>query len=130
LYNHLLYFTYWLFNSIVLYVFGLIFPRDVVLGNWRFGPIEAAVYAGFWVTFLIWTLWDFAIAKGVKFESATVTLGYFWAANIFGFWLVSRFSEYAGLGITSYLWALAIGLVAFLMQRLAWRLVVGKKTEV
>jgi hypothetical protein len=126
MYNHLLYFTYWLFNSVVLYVFGLIFPTNVVLGNWRFSPIEAAIYAGFWVTFFVWVLWDFAIAKGIKFDTGIVTLGYFWSANIFAFWIVSRFSQYAGLGITSYLWALAIGIVAYVTQRLAWSLIVGR----
>jgi hypothetical protein len=126
MYNHLLYFAYWLFNSLVLYVFGLLFPGNVVLGNWRFGPIEACIYAGFWVTFFIWVLWDFALAKGVKFDTGIVTLGYFWSANIFAFWIVSRFSEYAGLGITNYLWAFAIGLSAYAMQRLAWNLIAGR----
>lgn len=127
MYNHLLYFTYWLFNSAVLYTFYIIFGGDVVLGNWRFGPVESAIYSGFWVTFFIWVLWDFALAKGVKFDSGTVTFGYFFIANIFAFWLVSRFSEYAGLGITSYLWALTLGFAAYLLQRLAWRIIVGKK---
>ena len=127
MYNHLLYFTYWLFNSAVLYGASALFPSEVVLGNWRFGGLESAIYAGFWETFFIWVLWDFALAKGVKFDSGVVTFGYFWTANIFAFWLVSRFSEYAGLGITSYLWALTLGLVAYLMQRFAWRIVVGKK---
>jgi len=47
MYNHLLYFVYWLFDSIIIYVFGLVFPTSVVLGNWRFGPIEAAILFGF-----------------------------------------------------------------------------------
>ena len=126
MYNHLLYFSYWLGNSIILYIFNVIFPGGVVLGNWRFGPIEAAIYAGFWVTFFVWVLWDFAIAKGVKFDSMATTVGYFWAANIFGVWIVSRFSQYAGFGMASYLWAIAIGLGAFLIQRLARRLIVNK----
>ena len=100
---------------------------NVVLGNWRFGPIESAIYAGFWVTFFVWVLWDFALAKGIKFDSGMVTLGYFWSANIFAFWVVARFSEYTGLGITSYLWAITIALFTYVLQRLTWRLVVGKK---
>jgi hypothetical protein len=112
---------------VVLYVFGLVFPANVILGNWRFNPIEAAIYAGFWVTFFIWVLWDFAMAKGIRFDSATVILGYFWSVNIFAFWIISRFSQYAGFGITNYLWAFAIGLGAYIVQRLAWGLIVGKK---
>ena len=127
MYNHLLYFSYWIVNAVVLYVFSIWFGGDVVLGNWRFGALESAIYSGFWVTFLLWSFWDFAIAKGVKFDSALVTLGYFWSANIFAFWLVSRFSEFAGFGIASYLWAIAIALFAYIVQRLTRRFVVGRK---
>jgi len=127
LYNHLLYFTYWIINALVVYIFSLIVPGDVVLGNWRFGALEAAVYAGFWVTFFVWLLWDFAISKKVNFDTGIVTLGYFWAANIFAIWIVARFSQYAGLGIRSYLWAFVIGFVAYAAQRLAWRFIVDKR---
>lgn len=122
-----MYFTYWLFNAAILYVFGFAFSGNVVLGNWRFGMVESAIYAGFWVTFFVWVLWDFALAKGVKFDTVVVKLGYFWLANSFAFWLVARFSEYVGLGITNYLWAFTLGLAAHLVQRLAWRIVVGRK---
>lgn len=128
MYNHLLYFCYWLINAAVLYVFALLFQGNVVLGNWRFSPVESAIYAGFWVTFFIWVLWDFAIAKGVKFDSSAVTLGYFWIGNAFSLWIVARFSQYAGLGVSSYFWVLVVGLVAYILQRLVRRMVVGKKS--
>ena len=117
MYNHLLYFTYWFFNSLVLYAFSLIVPGDVILGNWRFSSIESSIYAGFWITFFIWVLWDFAIAKGVKFDSMTVTMGYFWLVNAFSFWIVARFSEMAGFGISGYYWAFVIGLAAYLLPK-------------
>src|SRR3972149_11378843 len=127
MYNHLLYFSYWIVNVLVLYTFTFLAPGSVVLGNWRFSPVESAIYAGFWVTFFVWVLWDFAIAKGVKFDSALVTLGYFWSANIFAFWLVSRFSEFAGFGIASYLWAVVVALGAYFAQRIVRKLVVGNR---
>src|SRR3972149_1067978 len=98
MYNHFLYFSYWILNSLVLYLFFLVFGDSVVLGNWRFGALESAIYSGFWVTFLLWTFWDFALAKGVKFDNWLTTLGYFWLVNTFSFWLTSRFSQYAGFG--------------------------------
>lgn len=128
MYNHILYFTYWLVNTFVLYVFGLLYPSQVVLGNWRFSPMEAAIYAGFWVTFFVWSFWDLAMAKGVRFDSSVVTLGYFWSVNIFAFWVVSRFSQYAGFGISNYLWAFTVGLAAYGLQRLVRRVIVGKTT--
>ena len=123
MYNHLLYFSYWLVNSAVLYVASLLFPGNVVLGNWRFGALEAAIYAGFCVTFFVWVLWDFAMAKTVKFDAKIVTFGYFWSANILSFWLVSRFPRYAGFGMSDYVWALLVAFIAYFAQRLAFKLV-------
>jgi hypothetical protein len=128
-YNHLLYFSYWLTNFLVLYIFGRAFPLDVVLGNWRFGGVEAAAYGSFWVTFFVWVLWDFAMAKGVNLDSPIVNLGYFWSANFFAFWIVARFSQYAGVGITNYGWAMLLALGTYLAQRLAWKLIVKKKAK-
>lgn len=129
MYNHILYFLYWLINFSVLYLFGRIFPESIVLGNYRFNPLESAVYAGFWATFFVWIFWDFAIAKGLKFDTRLVTWGYFWLANSFAVWLVARFSHIAGFGIVSYLWAFAIGLAVFILQRIAWKVVAGRNTK-
>lgn len=126
MYNHLLYFLYWVINSLVLYLFSLLVPSYVILGNYRFGGIESAVYAGFWITFFVWAFWDFALAKGLKFESSVVTLGYFWLVNAFAFWIVSRFSQIAGFGVSNYLWTFTLGLVAYIFQRIAWRLVLKR----
>ena len=121
MYNHILYFLYWLINFLVLYLFSRIFPGSIVLGNYRFSSLESAIYAGFWLTFFVWVFWDFAIAKGLKFDTRLVTWGYFWLANSFAVWLVARFSHIAGFGIVNYLWAFAIGLVVFIFQRIIWK---------
>lgn len=128
MYNHLLYFVYWILNSLIVYSFNLAYPDHVILGNWRFNPVESAIYAGFWVTFFVWVCWDFAIARGLKFDSAVVTFGYFWLSNAFSFWVVSRFSQFAGFGITSYVWALLIAVFAYILQRFAFRVVAGKNS--
>jgi len=127
MYNHLLYFIYWLINASVLYVFGQLFGNDVVLGNWKFSILESVVYSGFWVTFFIWCFWDFAIAKGLKFNSFMVTFGYFFLVNIFSFWLVSRFPYYAGFGVTGFFWVTLISFCAYFLQRFGRSIVVGKK---
>lgn len=110
----------------LIYVFGLVFPANVVLGNWRFNPIESAIYSGFCVTFFVWVFWDYAIAKGIKLDGAMSKWGYFWLSNVLAFWLVSRFSQIAGFGISSFLWVMAVGLGAYVVQRMAWKLVVRR----
>ncbi len=124
MYNHILYFSYWIIDSLVLLITNLLFPNLIVLGNWRFNSIESAIYSGFWVTFFIWSLWDFAIAKKLKFDSKVVTLSYFWVVTAFSYWVVSRFSQIAGFGIKNYMLTFAIAAVALVFQRLAWRVIV------
>ena len=99
MYEHLLFLLYWFLNSLVLYLLGLLFPASVVLGTWRLTMVEAAIYAGFWLTFFVWTI---------------------------GIWLVARYAAYTGLGIASFWWAFALGAVTNLLQAVAWKLLGDK----
>jgi hypothetical protein len=127
LYNHLLYLLYWFANALVLYSVSLLFPKNVVLGNFRFGDIESAIYAGFWVTVLLWAMWDYVYVKNVKLEKLSGRFIVFSTLNFVSFWLVSRFSHLAGFGISSFWWAIFLGLIANSLQRFFWGLVVGRR---
>lgn len=126
MYNHLLFLLYWLINIIVIYTLSLIFPSSIILGNHRLIAFEASVYSGFWLTFFVWTMWDFVVFRGVKLEPAPLGFIYFLTVNVLGIWIVSRYSQYTGIGITSYAWAIVIGLVANTFQRLVWKMLVDK----
>jgi hypothetical protein len=126
MYNHVLYLSYWVANVLVIYLMSLIFPDNIVLGNFRFNSVESAVYAGFWATVLFWAMWDFVHVRNIKLDRVSGRLWVFWAFNFISFWLVSRFSHIAGFGISSFWWALFVGFFAHLVQRFAWILVVGR----
>ena len=128
MYEHLLFLLYWLLNSLTLYLLGLIFPSEVVLGNWRLVPFEAAIYAGFWLTFFVWSMWDFVLVHKVKLEPFSFRFLFFFFVNSLGIWLISRYSQYTGLGITSFGWAFFLGAVACLLQSAFWELF-GKKLK-
>lgn len=125
MYNHLLYLAYWIVNAAVLFFTSLLIPA-VRLGGGRFNSIESAFYAGFWLTFLIWVFWDFAIARKFNFESKTVNFSYFLLVNFISIWVISRFSSLTGFALTNYAWALVIALAAVLLQKIGWRLVVKR----
>ena len=125
MYNHLLFLAYWFINSTVLFIARSLVPdNSIILGNWRFNSFESSIYAGFWLTFLIWVWWDFAIARKIKLDKTVITFGFFFLVNSISIWMVSRFSYMTGFGLTNYAWALAIGLTATLLQRVGWRLIV------
>ena len=123
MYNHLLFLSYWLVNTTVLFLASLFIPA-IRLGVERFNSFESAFYAGFWLTFFIWVFWDFAIARKFQLDKKGITLTFFLFVNSISVWAVSRFYFITGFELTNYLWALVIGLLATLLQRVVWKLVV------
>jgi hypothetical protein len=123
MYNHLMYFAYWVINSFVLYLAGLFIPDSVVLGNWRFNSLESALYAGLWLTFLIWVCWDFAMARELNLKNKATSFIFFLLVNTISVWIISRFSGIMGFELLNYQWALGIGFVATILQRIPWQFV-------
>lgn len=128
MYEHLLFLLYWFLNSLSIYLLGSIFPSSVVLGTFRLSPLEASLYAGFWLTFFVWTMWEFVLVRKVKLEPSLLRLIFFLVVNFIGVWIVTRYSYHTGLGIVSFWWALFIGTVADLLQSVFWSLF-GKKLK-
>ena len=125
MYNHALYFSYWLVNALVFYFSAKIFPKSIVLGTWKFSSMEAAIYSSFWLTVLIWTTWDFVFSKvrKVSFNGNLLSMFYFWLMNGLSVWLIARFSQYTGLGINNWPWAGILGGIAYIFQRFTWGLI-------
>jgi hypothetical protein len=107
----------------------LVFQGGVVLGNYRFNVYESGLYAGFWITVILWAMWDFVYARGAKLDSEAGTDLIFFAINSIAVWLVARFSHIAGFGIASFLWAFIIGATITIIQRVIWRVFVRKKSK-
>lgn len=127
MYTHLLFFAYWIINSLVLFTASVIIPgNEVTLGSWRFSGIESAIYAGFWLTFLIWVWWDFAIARRLNSTKKFVAVSYFLFVNVFCIFALSRFPALTGLTLKSFWLAVILGVVTTTLQRLAWRRMVKK----
>lgn len=115
--NRLLYIFFW---PLLLFLAASIFTIDVVLGTYRFSTFEAAVYSGFWITFLAWIVWDFVKARGISLNNKVLAVVVLWLANSAAVWIVARFAHLTGLGISSYRWALLFGLVVALAQGTFW----------
>ncbi len=118
-YNHLLYLVYWIVNAGVLYVVGKLFPAEVMLGVNKFNALEAAIYAGFWMSFVVWTCWDLLIARKADFGSGWGVYAYFFVTNIVGVGIISVFYGITGVSISSMWWVLVVGALANVFQGLA-----------
>lgn len=126
MYNHLLYILYWAINTLIIKLAFILFPYGVVLGTYRLNPTEAAIYSGFWVTFIIWTAWDFAIARQISLEKPVKSFIYFLLVNIFAIWTVARFAPLSGMGITTFWWAIAIGIVISILHKFVKKVVLER----
>ena len=124
----LLFFIYWFLNSLALYFLGMLFPSSVVLGTLRLTPPEAAIYAGFWLAFFVWTMWAYVLHRKVELEPFSLRFLFFFVINSLGVWLVARYAVYTGLGIISFWWAFALGAITELLQLAAWKLL-GEKLK-
>lgn len=130
MYNHTLYFLYWVVNFVVFYLSSYFLEGSVVLGNWKFTPIEAAIYSSFWLVFFIWIVWDFLIARRVILKENFYVWIYFWAVNAVGVWLISKMAYFLGLGITKWYFAVIIAFFANMLQRLVFRIVTRRNLGV
>lgn len=118
-----MYFAYWVINAFVLYLASVLMPDNVVLGSWRFSNIESSIYAGFWLTFLIWVCWDFAIAREFNLKNKTIAFIFFSLINAIAIWIVSRFASVTGFELINYQWAPVIGFASTILQKIPWKLV-------
>ncbi len=127
MYNHLLYIGYWIINSFLLYIASQSIPDNIVkLGSWRFNMLESSLYAGFCLTFLVWMWWDFALARRFNLNKKLFVFLFFIFVNSFSIWAISRFNYFTGVQVTSFVWIVAIGLAATVLQRLTRKLIVNK----
>ncbi len=119
MYNHLLYLLYWVVNALMFLVLSWFFPDIVGLGGNKFIPVEAAIYSGFWLTFVVWTMWDLVISRQVKLEPEGLAFGYFLIVNVLGVWLVTYAVKYTGLQVAGW-WVWVVGAAVNSLQRLVW----------
>lgn len=125
MYNHLLYFSYWFINSFFLSFFHYLLPENFALGTWKLTGLEASIYSGFWITFVIWIFWDLILAKDIKL-GGTKSFFWFWLANTIGIWITAHMGQFTGFGISSLYLAIILGLVINMCQRLVRKFIFNK----
>lgn len=113
---------FWVINAILLYLAGTFFPQYFTLGNWRFGPVMAAVVSGLVWTVIVW----FAVPLVGKFRKKLkgdyqMAVFYF-VVNFVALWVTARFAPYAGFGTVRFVWLLVLAFVANIIQFAAWKL--------
>ncbi|MEJ2348092.1 MAG: hypothetical protein P8Y17_02730 [Patescibacteria group bacterium] len=105
-----------IFWPLLLFLASKLFVGDIVLGTYRLSVTEAAIFSGALITFLSWVAWSFLKARGIAMKKKIMLISFLWLCNAAAVWIVARFAYLTGLGISSYRWALLLGLVTAFAQ--------------
>lgn len=116
------YFVLLVVNSIVILGANSLFPNDVVLGNSAIPFFWALLHSmGIFTlltAFAIPFVHEYEQVRGKMFTSNEWMITYF-IINFVGMWVLTRFAENLGLGITSWLVALILAVVLDIVQGIA-----------
>lgn len=109
-----------LLNALAIHITSIIFPSLVVLGNNNIYPLAALVFTSLILTAVLSQIQTIAAFLKLKIKKNSWRLTYT-AANILLLWLIARGAYYTGFGLTSFLIAIALGIVLSTVQSLVWK---------
>ncbi len=106
----------WVVNVVLLWLLALIFKDGVVLGNARLSMLMSAVFSGLILTALGALVEPSVKASGYKVKSYGIWTAIYFTVNVLGLWIIKRFADATGLGISSVLNVLIVAAVITVVQ--------------
>lgn len=116
-----------LVNAIVLYVGSILFPAQIVLGNYTLPPILAALATGVLLTGVMALTESIIKYFKLKIKKEMHFAMVYLAGNILGLWVLARLANYTGFGVSSYVVVIILGLLLNTLQYGVWKMFMGKK---
>lgn len=100
---------YWIISSIFIYVAWLLAPYNIVLGTASLSVWSASIVSGLFITIISWIFTMLLSRFKVTMKGMVQNMFMLWLVDIAAVWLTGRVGPYSGLGLTSYLWAIILG---------------------
>ncbi|OGM10870.1 hypothetical protein A2W13_00230 [Candidatus Woesebacteria bacterium RBG_16_36_11] len=116
------FFTFWILNSLILFIFSVIFPNNIVFGNDVLSGVFAAFWTGFILTFLSWLAKPILAKFNFKLSGDRNRMLFYFVLNIILIWILARIPNFTGFGITRFTWAIILGLILELAEAGSWKL--------
>lgn len=113
--------TFWVLDSLTLYLAGLLYPSYFVLRSRWMVPLASVFVAGFIWTFLVWVSPPL-VGLFTKIKGRTAMFVFYFLTNFVALWLTARLAPISGFGTTKFTWLIFLALVADLLQYLVWKL--------
>lgn len=116
------FFLLWLVNALVLALANALFPQHVVLGTMSLSYHAALILSSgvlAWVATLAMPIFtEIEIRKHMVLSPHHWLIGYL-VINVILLWIVARFAEAIGLGLSSWIYVLAVAAVLDFVQGMA-----------
>lgn len=117
---------FWAVNSLLFYFAPFVFSDIVVTGNARLAPFLASVISGFLLALsaaFVMPAMDFLKVR-IKEEWQWILV--FLGGNILTVWLIARYADLTGVGISNIWVALLLGAIANVVQWVVWKFTEAK----
>ena len=120
----------WVGASAALYIFSLILPSAVVLGNDKINGLLAVVAAGLVIAIVNFIVSIYYKKLGLKIKDEYMAALCYFLADVVVIWVIKRFALTTGLGISNNIYVLILGaLLAFLKYSVDSNMILGKKKK-
>lgn len=117
----------WVVNAIVLLVSASIFPGNVVLGNATVTKPLAGVLGGLVLTLVIYLVIPLVAKIDFKIKNENAWYGIFYVGNFLVVWIIKRFADFTGLGVSSILFVIFVAALLTLGQWAVFKVTGGMK---
>ena len=116
---------FWVVNSTLFYFFPLVFTGIVVIGNARLAPFLASLVSGFLLTVGDALTQPVFEKLGVKLQDEWQWALAYLFVNVLGVWVLARYADLTGVGVSSAWVAVLLGVIFNLVQWGAWKFILS-----
>ncbi len=117
----------WLVNSALIYLANSFLPANYALGNDIFTPLQAAMFTGLVLNWIIWNVEKQLKEFEIKLEGQMQMMLAYLLVNFASLWIFARLAFIFGFGVISFVWVFALALVANFAQYFVWSYLSKKK---
>ncbi len=107
---------FWLVNSAFFYFAPFIFTGFIVSGNVRLTAFLASIISGFLLTVIDAATQPFSASLKIKLQEDWQWTLCFLFVNVLGIWLIARYADLTGVGISNAWMAVLMGAILTLIQ--------------
>lgn len=106
----------WIANSLLLLIFATLFVNDIVLGNAIITKPMSSVLVGLILTLLISLVPQASKKLDLKMKDGKILTSAYFVVDLVSIWIIKRFADITGFGVSNILWVVILAIFAALMQ--------------